>query len=54
MPTDNTPPIRKRMADEAKGVATDPINLAIAREVLRRVREGELPAPRQEKNRLPD
>ena len=45
MPADNTPPIRKRLAAEAKGVETDPINLAIAREVLRRVREGELPAP---------
>ena len=43
MPADNTPPIRKRLAAKAKGVATDPINLAIAREVLRRVREGELP-----------
>jgi len=43
MPADNTPPIRKRLAAEAKGVATDPINLAIAREVLRRVRDGELP-----------
>ena len=44
MPADNTPPIRKRLATEAQGIATDPINLAIAREVLRRVREGELPA----------
>ena len=44
MPADNTPPIRKRLAAEAKEVVTDPINLAIAREVLRRVREGELPA----------
>ena len=43
MPADNTPPILKRLAAEAKGVATDPINLAIAREVLRRVRDGELP-----------
>ena len=43
MPADNTPPIRKRLAAEAKGIASDPINLAIAREVLRRVREGELP-----------
>ena len=43
MPTDNTPPIRKRLAADAKRVTTDPINLAIAREVLRRVREGELP-----------
>ena len=41
MPADR-PPIRKRMAAEAKAAATDPINLAIAREVLRRVREGEL------------
>ena len=38
-----TLPIRKRLAAEAKGVATDPITLAIAREVLRRVGEGELP-----------
>ena len=44
MPSDNTPPIRKRLAAEAKGIETDPINLAIAREVLQRVREGELPA----------
>ena len=43
MPADNTPPIRKRLAAEAKGIASNPINLAIAREVLRRVREGELP-----------
>ena len=43
MPADNTPPIRKRLAAEANGAATDPINLDIAREVLRRVREGELP-----------
>ena len=54
MPADNTPPIRKRLAAEAKGVATDPINLAIAREVLRRVREGELPASRQKKNPIAD
>ena len=43
MPADNTPPIRKRLAAEAKGTAAYPINLAIAREVLRRVWEGELP-----------
>ena len=43
MPADNTPPIRKRLAADAKGCPSDPINLAIAREVLRRVREGELP-----------
>ena len=54
MPTDNTPPIRKRMADEAKGVATDPISLAIARDVLRRVREGELPTDSGKSNRLAD
>ena len=54
MPADNAPPIRKCLAAEAQGVATDPINLAIAREVLRRVREGELPAPRQEENRIAD
>ena len=44
MPADNTPPIRKRLAANAKGAAADPINLAIAREVLRRVRDGKLPA----------
>lgn len=54
MPADNTPPIRKRMAAEAKGVAHDPINLAIAREVLRRVREGELPNPRHQNNPIAD
>ena len=54
MPADNTPPIRKPLAAEAKGVATDPINKAVAREELRRVREGELPAPRHEENRLAD
>ena len=54
MPADNTPPIRKRLAAEARGVATAPINLAVAREVLMRVRKGELPAPRQEENRLTD
>ena len=43
MPADNTPPIRKRLAADANGAANDPINLAIAREVLRRVRDGELP-----------
>ena len=43
MPANNTPPIRKPLAAESKGIATDPINVAIAREVLRRVWEGELP-----------
>ena len=42
------------MAHEAKGSATDPINLAIAREVLRRVREGELPTDSEKSNRLTD
>ena len=54
MPADNTPPIRKRLAADAKGCPSDPINLAIAREVLRRVREGELPAPRQKQNPIGD
>ena len=54
MPADNTASIRKRLAAEAKGVATAPINLAVSREVLRRVREGELPTPRQEENRIAD
>ena len=43
MPRDDTQPIRKRMVSKTKGYATDPISLAIARDVLRRVREGELP-----------
>ena len=54
MPADNTPPIHKRLAADAKGVTTDPINLAIAREVLRRVRDGELPVYRQKKNPFAD
>ena len=54
MPADNTPPIRKRLSADATGAATDPVNLAIAREVLRRVREGELPAPRQKQNPIAD
>ena len=53
MPADNTPPIRKRLAAEAKGVATDPINLAIAREVLLRVRERELPASANQQSGQP-
>ena len=53
MPADNTPPIRKRLAAEAKEIATDPINLAIAREVLRRVREGELPASANQQSGQP-
>ena len=40
MPADNTPPIRKTLAAESKGIATDPINVAIAREVLGRGGEG--------------
>ena len=54
MPADNTPPIRKRLAAEANGAATDPINLDIAREVLRQMREGELPNPRHENNPIAD
>ena len=47
-------PIRKRMAPDTKGFTTDPISLAIAREVLRRVREGELPNPRHQNNPIAD
>ena len=43
MPAEDTPPSRKRMTTEIKGYATDPISVSIAKEVLRRVREGELP-----------
>ena len=43
MPADDAKPIRKRLASEPKGYATDAISVAIARDVLRRVREGELP-----------
>ena len=48
MPRDEAQPIRKGLASETKGYATDPISLAIARDVLRRVREGELPSPEHE------
>ena len=54
MPADNTPPIGKRLAAEAQEVATDPINLAIAREVLRRVRDGKLPAKANQQPGQPD
>ena len=54
MPADNTPPIRKRLAAEAKGTAADPINLAIAREVMKRVRDGELPASANQQPGQPD
>ena len=50
MPRDEPHPIRKRLASETKGFATDPISLAIARDVLRRVREGELPSPKHQEN----
>ena len=43
MPADDIKPIRKRLASEPKGYATDAISVAIARDVLRRVHEGELP-----------
>jgi hypothetical protein len=41
MPADDTKPIRKRLSQEQKGYATDAISVSIARDVLRRVREGE-------------
>ena len=43
MTADDAKPIPKRLASEQKGYATDAISVAIARDVLRRVREGELP-----------
>ncbi len=54
MPADNTPPSRKCLAAEAKGISNDPINLAIAREVLRRVRDGKLPASANQQPGQPD
>ena len=47
-------PMRKRMTPENKGFTTDPINVAIALEVLRRVREGELPDTRHGNNPIAD
>ena len=49
MPADDTKPVRKRLASEQKGYATDAISVAIARDVLRRVREGSLPKADEEK-----
>ena len=49
MPADDTKPVRKRLASEQKGYATDAISVAIARDVLRRVREGSLPNADEEK-----
>ena len=40
MPADNTPPIRKRLAAEAKGVATDPLPGHSARGVATSARAG--------------
>ena len=54
MAANDRQPRRKRMEYETKLLSTDPINLAIAQEVLRRVREGELPDPRQENNPIAD
>ena len=44
MPSDDTKPIRKRFAPEPLSSSAEAINLALARDVLRRVREGEIPA----------
>ena len=51
MSADDAKPIRKRLSSEQKGYATDAISVAIALDVLRRVREGELPT-QQDSDRM--
>ena len=51
MSADDSKPIRKRLASEPKGYDTDALSVAIARDVLRRVREGELPT-QQDSDRM--
>ena len=44
MPSDDSQSIGKELEPKQKGYSTDAISVAIAREVLRRVREGTLPS----------
>lgn len=50
MPTEDTPPNRKRMTSEMKGYTTDSVSISVAREVLRRVRESGYACPDIEAN----
>ena len=43
MPSDKPTPPRKQFSPDIKGYTNNPISVAIARDVLRRVREGDLP-----------
>ena len=43
MPADNSKPLHKPVPSEQRGYSTDLISLELARDVLRRVRMGELP-----------
>ena len=50
MPAENNKPLHKPVPSEQRGYSTDPISLELARDVLRRVRMGELPvAPKNVK-----
>ena len=43
MPSDKPTPPREQFSPDIKGYTNNPISVAIARDVLRRVREGDLP-----------
>ena len=48
MPSDDDKSISKGLTSQRKGYASDAISMAVARDVLRRVQNGELPASNQE------
>ena len=53
MPSDDSQSIDKRLEpQQQKGYSTDAISVAIARDVLRRVREGHLPLQEQQTDSL--
>ncbi len=52
MESDDNQSIGKELAPEQKGYSIDAISVAIARDVLRRVRNGELPASSQQNEQL--
>lgn len=52
MASDDVHSIRKRLEANQKGYSTDAISVAIARDVLRRVREGHFPIQEQQTDSL--
>jgi hypothetical protein len=52
MASDDSQSIGKELEPRQKGYSTDAISVAIARDVLRRVREGNLPVQEQQTDSL--